>query len=319
MPRLIDKLISHPIFSGKVEFNPLFDVISTAECVAVDNVARYFWELSDKSSVMNFPNIAPVFENVFYEAHLPSQIVTDNLRKYPSNDTFAMIGISAISAPVESFVDDINHFLRFDTTMPNAMRGSLQEALKNITCTDDAKWVTCFRAFYEKGNGHIAMEQHYWMVPITSTGNWSRFNTIFSSDDLPEDASEVMLGNFAKYVSPVLLAISFMHCKNVTMEQVVPPAPFSKKHQKKHGRPLEKYHVLNIEPMKKVLRTEGQSEKTGLRQALHICRGHFKDFSKGTGLFGKYKGLYWWDSQVRGSHTEGIVDKDYNVKSPRKS
>jgi hypothetical protein len=42
-------------------------------------------------------------------------------------------------------------------------------------------------------------------------------------------------------------------------------------------------------------------------------RGHFKDYSV-KGLFGRYKGVYWWDSQVRGEVNGGVVDKDYRVK-----
>ena len=76
------------------------------------------------------------------------------------------------------------------------------------------------------------------------------------------------------------------------------------------------FKTLEIEPMKRALKHEGQSETAGLKKALHICRGHFKDYSK-HGLFGKYKGLYWWDSHVRGSTEEGVVVKDYAVKPKR--
>jgi hypothetical protein len=48
-------------------------------------------------------------------------------------------------------------------------------------------------------------------------------------------------------------------------------------------------------------------------KALHFVRGHFKDYSA-KGLFGKYKKVYWWDSQVRGEVKGGVVDKDYRVK-----
>ena len=65
--------------------------------------------------------------------------------------------------------------------------------------------------------------------------------------------------------------------------------------------------------MKQILRTEGQSQSTGIKQGLHICRGHFKDYTRGRGLFGRFKGLYWWDSQVRGTAEKGIVVKDYRV------
>ena len=52
-------------------------------------------------------------------------------------------------------------------------------------------------------------------------------------------------------------------------------------------------------------------DRTGRR--LHLARGHFKDFRNGPGLFGKYKGIYWWDQQMRGSGDLGEVKKGYNV------
>jgi hypothetical protein len=51
---------------------------------------------------------------------------------------------------------------------------------------------------------------------------------------------------------------------------------------------------------------------TPTRAALHFVRGHFKDYSV-KGLFGKYKKVYWWDSQVR-REVGGVVDKEYWVK-----
>jgi hypothetical protein len=46
---------------------------------------------------------------------------------------------------------------------------------------------------------------------------------------------------------------------------------------------------------------------------LHFVRGHLKDYSV-TGLFGWHKGIYWWDSQVRGEARMGVVDKDYRLR-----
>jgi hypothetical protein len=49
-----------------------------------------------------------------------------------------------------------------------------------------------------------------------------------------------------------------------------------------------------------------------MKQALHICRGHFKDYRQ-SGLFGRHKGVFWWDMAARGSAEQGIVDKDYRI------
>jgi hypothetical protein len=42
------------------------------------------------------------------------------------------------------------------------------------------------------------------------------------------------------------MAISFMHCKNVSLEAIVPPEKLSRRHVKRHGRPLVSYSELTI-------------------------------------------------------------------------
>jgi len=112
------------------------------------------------------------------------------------------------------------------------------------------------------------------------------------------------------------LTICLMHCKNVSAVEQVPPAKLQKARQRRGKRPLVRYHVLNIQPMAKVLRREGGlGSGTGLAQALHICRGHFKDFRQ-SGLFGRVKGIFWWDQHARGERDKGVVVKDYNIVAP---
>lgn len=115
----------------------------------------------------------------------------------------------------------------------------------------------------------------------------------------------------------LLLAMAFMHCKNVAITAVEPPSKPSKKHMQKHGHPLTRYHVLQIEPMKQVLKVEGRSDEVGLKKALHIARGHFRTYSKEKPLFGKFAGTVWVSQHLRGSKDSGEVSKDYSVKTPR--
>jgi hypothetical protein len=116
--------------------------------------------------------------------------------------------------------------------------------------------------------------------------------------------------------SSALAAISFMHCKNVVVQSTEQPIKLQKSRERRGKLPLFTFNTLEIRPITKILKEEGESETKGLKYALHICRGHFKDFSTGKGLFGKHKGLYWWDSQVRGNIEIGAVIKDYNI-SPK--
>jgi hypothetical protein len=115
-----------------------------------------------------------------------------------------------------------------------------------------------------------------------------------------------------RYLHVPALAISLSHCKNVEVTAVAPPIKLSRKQEKHHGVPKVAYHVLEITPMRKVLREEGQSQSHGLQKALHICRGHFKDYRE-RGLFGRNRGIYWWDAHVRGSTDQGSVVKDYQI------
>jgi hypothetical protein len=53
----------------------------------------------------------------------------------------------------------------------------------------------------------------------------------------------------------------------------------------------------------------------GLKRALHICRGHFKDYTK-RGLFGKIHGVFWWSEHLAGALQRGLVKKEYSVRPP---
>ena len=50
---------------------------------------------------------------------------------------------------------------------------------------------------------------------------------------------------------------------------------------------------------------EEWATETGIRQTIHLCRDHFKDYRSGRGLFGQTHGLYAWDMQVRGGAATG--------------
>lgn len=113
---------------------------------------------------------------------------------------------------------------------------------------------------------------------------------------------------------PAIFGLSLINCKNVDIRPVDPPEPLSRKHSRKHGHPLTRYYVLDIQPMRRILDTEGEAQTKGLTHALHICRGHFKTFTEDAPLFGKRTGTYWWQPQLRGKTEHGVVEKDYRLR-----
>ena|SRR5579883_2385088 len=123
--------------------------------------------------------------------------------------------------------------------------------------------------------------------------------------------------SIAPLIDTALLTICFLHCRNVVLQEVRPSRkPLSNQQRRRGERPRVplSYHVLDIRPMREVLRQEGQEERMGARRALHICRGHFAHYEE-RGLFGKYKGTFWRPQHVRGS-AERVQLKDYRLSLP---
>ena len=111
------------------------------------------------------------------------------------------------------------------------------------------------------------------------------------------------------------MGLTFLSCKNVaTGVERESPGRLNARRAKDGKPPLVKMYTLLVDGVKRLFQAHAGSDDLSSR-ALHICRGHFKDFSHGGGLFGKYTGRYWWTSQTRGSKEAGEVIKDYAVKA----
>jgi hypothetical protein len=131
------------------------------------------------------------------------------------------------------------------------------------------------------------------------------------------------IADLASYSMQVcLLALTFLNCKNVTVtdnEGKYATRQERRAAERRNDPPLVTYKTLQIEPMKKVLATEGNIAHNGLAKALHICRGHFATYTEERPLFGKYSGRFYIPAHVRGSADVGIVHKRYNVNAPKEN
>ena len=126
---------------------------------------------------------------------------------------------------------------------------------------------------------------------------------------------EVDLEDALVVSTPALMAIAFMHCKNVSQSEVMPSRQ-ERRELARRQKPLVIYRTLQIEPMKRVLESEGGMSHNGLKKALHICRGHFSEYTDEKPLFGKYAGRFWIPAHVRGTAEAGKIIKDYRVMAP---
>lgn len=262
--------------------------IDNSEIILIDNVAEYFWksEQDEWDLEKDFPNLAPPFERFWMEYSMPSGVL---------------------------HFDGENNRLDSNGTRVGVLFSSV-----DIT-KSGAKWGLLMSLFLGNSD-HVNNDYFMYGLAIDKEGIIAKHGgkveymacipeRIKATERIQEIYDELFVN-----VYPALLAISFLHCKNV---EIIPRKPDDEKNKRRNRNSSKiKYKVLEIEPMKKVLREEGKSKSLGLKQSLHICRGHFKDFSKGKGLFGKYKDMFWWDSQVRGNIEKGIVLKDYVINSP---
>jgi hypothetical protein len=116
-------------------------------------------------------------------------------------------------------------------------------------------------------------------------------------------------------LQPLLLAITFAHCKNV---KIVDRVGNSTRVRKDRGTamPDDRWRVLQIDPMRQLLKGDGREGSGDLQRAMHICRGHFKTYDEDHPLFGKILGTFWWSAHVRGNPAFGFVEKEYAVKAP---
>src|SRR4030042_2974660 len=131
----------------------------------------------------------------------------------------------------------------------------------------------------------------------------------FDTEERRKKFHDIVWGLISMVVPVVFTTLNFLHCKNVKIERKIVPPKLLKKREKK-GKPFfVKEYTLAIEPMRKVLVGEGQSEKTGIKRAFHICRGHFRTYEETKKLFGKVSGTFWIEAHTRGSKDVGIVKK----------
>jgi hypothetical protein len=238
--------------------------------------------------------------------------------------------VSSMAPPFDNFFVEFQH-------VPNAEEfyawGALVEARADQETIQQfegdsgkPRWILELTSFFEREEGKPFGPVATHVVGLAEDGTWFRHSDgevwwgggpVKMNLEPPPEAVQNWGDSVAQSMFPVLLTISFMHCKNVQLRAVTPPEKLSRKHLKKHGHDLIRYHVLEIEPIRRILDKHRKGTREDLRRALHICRGHFKTFTPDAPLLGRGVGTYWWGPHVRGSKEIGIVLKDYRVGAAR--
>jgi hypothetical protein len=305
MPRLIDDIrtrgIQMPYFVARdrerewgAYAQQTLDIILKPDLpvLLLDNVADYYyvgtgqeyWDLRN-----DFPNLAPPYDLFWTEHRLTRHIHSDVKGEI---DTSHMLGKQACMGAL---------FIVFD-------------ALQTPGLPEGARWAYAADVFiqYDFHKGDRAFGPHGSMV--LSIDEQGRIVGVPAMRSFAPSEDDAVIKSLMTWLHPSLLGISFMHCKNVVVQEERMPKPLAKKHHAKTGRWPTSYRTLVIEPLKQILKKEGRSGEVGLAKAMHICRGHFKDYREGRGLFGKYHQLVWQPSVVRGTKGKEAPPREIKVK-----
>lgn len=272
----------------------------------LDNVATFVAEHDRREWCPQdqLPNLAPPFPEFFAEFNSPKfHMVQGEL--VPLDVPEYQVGFLVQSQEVDekrrcdkAFWDDvstkfmISHLFQLDRFL------SVQKECRwVIRCS---KWMTTAS---KPISGSPYWTSNEMILFVSDAGKYiTHAHTGFTAENDSSMAGELLI---------LGLGISFCHCKNVRkVEQI---ADAGERFHRREKVPRIKFYTLDINPMREVLRKEGQSESLGIKKALHICRGHFATYSEDSPLFGKYVGTFWRPDHVRGSKEAGEVHKRYSV------
>ena len=288
----------------QLQLQHLLPLLKDAQVVVADNVAEYFHAHSPNKewSKDDFPTLMPPFPRLWIEWR-PTRT-----NRYTSNGDSPYDQCGVFVEAMEIDIATCRWCVRFHVFMSIDKRIYGPFVEEKIVLDKDGRSLRF--GWDDQVDGSIAL------VPLERATQM--YTTLYADAAVMADPDyRIAYSAAAAMGHPAMLAISFFHCKNVKLTPREPPPKLSKAHQKRHGRPMLRYHVLEITPLKAILQADGNAQGGGLQQALHICRGHFKDFRQ-KGLFGKYKDVYWWDHHLRGKPEEGVVTKDYMMKLDEK-
>lgn len=267
--------------------------------IDLNNVARFYYEVSEKdvwAIDVDFPNLAPPFREFWVEWREPTKVNRGGR------------------------IEEVR--LRFGSPSGNRMGTAVGMLLESRTL-EEGGWALTATLFCKIRKQAIGPLTHLFFKILPDgrvaesqiPGGWpaaiwdhTGFMEMYSDSE-----AEALVSASVDVFKVAALGISFMHCKNVVRKLVTPPTRLARARKRRKKSPLTSYYVLDINPMREVLETEGEASEHGFQKALHICRGHFATYTADAPLFGRSVGTFWKPQHVRGSASRGVALKDYRV------
>lgn len=155
------------------------------------------------------------------------------------------------------------------------------------------------------GNLVVSEEGHIFVYETEFTSLWDRREFVEEGVRMTRDT----------YIYNVLEVLLRLSCKNVSLATRDIDQKQSRIATKRHGQVESgyRYHVLVVRPAG-ARSSEHPGEEMGITP-LHLCRGHYREYTPDRPLFGKLSGRFYIQQHMRGDKKNGVVEKDYEIRA----
>lgn len=353
---LFASVVKKPDPQQTEDFQNLDRQFLSAEVFVSTNVTEYYFAGTDQEFWhldRDFPNLAPVFDSFWIETKAPTHIRSkihgvqpwdaDSTDTYKRPKRWGAWFINVSSEQTHKLLSEYykrqHENISPDVSLENCWLYSIAvfvqgedvqmcepmwmfsmlvdkttgQAVRNpnkASVHDPFMFVS-----YPAGSTHDqlkALTEHYGheaILDVTGEGDTTKAYNLFQC----YEAEAISL------LKPLLLALSFLHCRNVSRTPVYPSHKLNKKRQSRNLPPQNKFYTLDIEPMRKIIQQaldehRGKKGASGIEMAMHRVRGHFKTYTPEKPLLGHAVGSWFWGSIERGSKKRGTITKRYEVK-----
>lgn len=317
--RLLDTLIEDTILTPLPNHDVVLDpadivahnlaiepFLKSAQCIEASNIARFF-EQSYTTTPEQFAGfqkdlkcLAPPFRSFFVEWEKPFGIPI-GLR----------MGVLFLACPPELAADTARAILGKNA---HATPRQIQKYRDQY----NPKWIYLtfdFVEFPNKEQLNVSGLRGPFHIGVTAVAEDGALHDFWLSHGTSAISQrESMQLGLASLVA--WTAIAMMNCDNIDTVEHTTPEPFNRARTRRGKLPLVSYRTIqvNVDKTPASIAAAQLPSVDEFGVARHQKRGHMKDYRKGNGLFGKYKGLWYWGSTIAGSAEAGVVVADYQLK-----
>ena len=275
-------------------------ILASVTCIEASNVARFFadsYESDSEAFWSDLKCLVPPHEKFFVEWERPVIGAAKRMGML-----FVACHPEQAEATARAFLGAGAH------TTP----AKITEFRQDARC----RWIFLTFDFMEfptrPDDGHISGFRgpyHVGTVSVAEDGTLLKFWMSHASVLSEEQSMHVGIASLVGWTT-----VAMLNCANIdTVAHHVPDA-FQRARTRRGKKPLVSYHTIRVN-LDKTPRSIAAEQLPGDAPAkrLHRKRGHMKDYRRGKGLFGRYKGIWYWGPSLSGSEDAGVVVSDYEV------